>query len=312
MATRNLTVIFFKLRDSFGAVYQQPFQIDKDPLIEMNEIQNGEFKPNTKDEISLSLPPRYVDTVEEVQFEISEIEKKLVTLEDLHGKQLTPDFEDDVDTEQNIEILTDKISRMFISCEKKIREIGPISSMKQKQLSSEEMMKRNMQISLATKLQELTAKFRKQQSFYLKELKSQEEKHKNYFPQTKTNLIEEPESQDDEVIINDKGFTNAQKLKVKTNMDIINEREQEIEKIARSINDLAEMFKELSILVIDQGTMIDRIDYNIEQVVEAVEEALQENEKANKYQKRSRLTLCIICMIVVVFAMVVVLIIRKS
>lgn len=33
------------------------------------------------------------------------------------------------------------------------------------------------------------------------------------------------------------------------------------------------MFKELAVLVIDQGTMLDRIDYNIEQVVHQSKEA---------------------------------------
>jgi syntaxin 16 len=33
----------------------------------------------------------------------------------------------------------------------------------------------------------------------------------------------------------------------------------------KSINGLAEVFKEINQLVIDQGTILDRIDYNIEQ-----------------------------------------------
>ena len=35
---------------------------------------------------------------------------------------------------------------------------------------------------------------------------------------------------------------------------------------AQSIEELSEIFKELAVLVIDQGTILDRIDFNMEQV----------------------------------------------
>lgn len=44
------------------------------------------------------------------------------------------------------------------------------------------------------------------------------------------------------------------------------ERDREVRNIVQSINDLAQIMKDLSVLVIDQGTIVDRIDYNMEQV----------------------------------------------
>ena len=43
------------------------------------------------------------------------------------------------------------------------------------------------------------------------------------------------------------------------------ERDREVRGILQSINDLAQIMKDLSVLVIDQGTIVDRIDYNMEQ-----------------------------------------------
>lgn len=43
------------------------------------------------------------------------------------------------------------------------------------------------------------------------------------------------------------------------------QREEELRNLLRSIEELNSIFKDISILVIEQGTILDRIDYNIEQ-----------------------------------------------
>ncbi len=57
-----------------------------------------------------------------------------------------------------------------------------------------------------------------------------------------------------------------QTLRVDTMDAFAQERDREVRNILQSINDLAQIMKDLSVLVIDQGTIVDRIDYNMEQV----------------------------------------------
>jgi syntaxin 16 len=75
---------------------------------------------------------------------------------------------------------------------------------------------------------------------------------------------------------------------IMTNSDaVIVQREQEIEEIAHGIIELANIFQDLQALVIDQGSMLDRIDYNVERMAVDVKEAARELDAATNYQRRS-------------------------
>lgn len=63
----------------------------------------------------------------------------------------------------------------------------------------------------------------------------------------------------------------------------IQRRNRELNEIAKSISELAELFKDLSALVIDQGTLLDSVEYNIEQTAAHVQEAVKELNVATRW-----------------------------
>lgn len=88
---------------------------------------------------------------------------------------------------------------------------------------------------------------------------------------------------------------------------LVNQRDEEITRIAKSIEELAQIFRELAVLVIDQGTILDRIDYNMENAVEHVKEGVKQLEQAEEHQKNSMATKCILLLVVLIIIMVAIL-----
>lgn len=91
---------------------------------------------------------------------------------------------------------------------------------------------------------------------------------------------------------------------------IVSERDEEIQNIAKSIEELSSIFKELAVLVIDQGTILDRIDFNMEQVVEHTKEGIQQLEKAEEHQKSARPLKCIFCLLTLIAIMMTILVLK--
>ena len=87
------------------------------------------------------------------------------------------------------------------------------------------------------------------------------------------------------------------------NETMIVQREKEIEDIAQGIIELANIFQDLQTMVIDQGTLLDRIDYNVERTTAEVKGADQELNVATGYQKKTTKRKIIFLLVLLVVGM---------
>jgi len=198
-------------------------------------------------------------------------------------------------------------------------------------------------------LQEVTSRYRKSQNFYLHQLNSREERSNVFFetdfttielneasnkssepgvdnvtvtsfdnflkPKTTTiNYLEDTDEQIDEYFQQSIPSRMSQKqlfLFEEENTREAEHREIEVTKIVKSIVDLHDIFKDLSHIVTDQGTVLDRIDYNIEVTQVKVTEGFKQLQKAEAYQRKNRKMICILILATVTLLMLFLLIIIK-
>ncbi|KAJ6283961.1 t-SNARE [Bipolaris maydis] len=244
------------------------------------------------------LPPRWLDMQDEVTQHLAEIAKQTRKLDQLHQKHVLPGFDDeDVKKreEREIEQITQAITRLFQKCQQAIKRIDTMVREAKQQGSinqGEEVMARNLKISLASRVGEVSAMFRKKQAAYLKKLRDLGGFTSPFRSATPVqNPYNDPALQESDA---DRSFsqstllqTKQQRMRHDPNEALIAQREREIEDIAQGIIELANIFQELQTMVIDQGSMLDRIDYNVENMFRDVKEADKELKVASGYQRRS-------------------------
>lgn len=115
----------------------------------------------------------------------------------------------------------------------------------------------------------------------------------------------------------DKSFSQAtlqqtSQKQLTSNDAAIMQREREINDIAQGIIELADIFKELQTMIIDQGTMLDRIDYNVERMAVDVKAANVELKVASGYQRRGTKRRIILLLILLVVGMFILLMVKPK
>ncbi|XP_044502907.1 syntaxin-42-like isoform X1 [Mangifera indica] len=318
MATRNRTALYKKKRDASMSV-RAPLSSSESgstgPVIEMvsgsflrsnhssyTPLSTEDPGPSSREAFTVGLPPAWVDDFEEISVNIQRARIKMAELVKVHAKALMPSFGDGKEDQRTIEVLTHEITGLLRRSEQRLQKISLIGS------SEDSNIRKNVQRSLATDLQTLSMDLRRKQSTYLKRLQQQNEGHDGVDLERNFN-VNKVRFEDDGS--SDVGFDEHQMMKLKRSEQFSEEREREIKQVVESVNELAQIMKDLSVLVIDQGTIVDRIDHNIQNVATSVEEGYKQLQKAEKTQKKGGMVMCATVLVIMCFIMLVLLILKE-
>ena len=123
----------------------------------------------------------------------------------------------------------------------------------------------NLERSLGWEIREATKSLRHQEKEYFHKIKAYEEgSHNREVELTETQRQKMKDWDEDSQVY----------------AEIDRQRDEEINKLVASINGLTAIYKEMANLVLEQGTLVDRIDYNIDKAMERTEKGVEHLRRA--------------------------------
>lgn len=293
MATRDHTKAFMTMRDSYIKRDTKLNDTEKARLLE----DSTDSANNTVDTMNEWLP-----LVDKAKSAILSSKISLKKLDKLMINFFNINFDDDNDDDKLKEItgLAKVVTGHYNDAKTCLLQANavPILKKNKDQIS----MRKNMINDIVLQLEENTKQFKHKEKTFMSKYKSMTSvtsvDYLNSFENThgpSSNIEETPAS----VVID------VQELMTKTNTDIINQRDIEIRQLAGSVQEVSQLFQDLHILVLEQGTTVDSIDHNIMSASHNVESGVSQLKDASKLTKKGRpIRCCILLAVIIIIAIV--------
>ncbi|KAI9216857.1 t-SNARE [Blastocladiella britannica] len=261
-----------------------------------------------------SAPPTpmktFFDEISNMRGAINTIKKLVTDVEETHGKALTAVSEEQgADHAKAIDEFMDQINMQAGIVRRKLKDMEKVNQdfEKKNPNSSDARIRASQHAVLVKKFTDTMTEYNEVQNKFKGKYKQRLQKQF---------LIVKPDASPDEVekVVNGEGgaaifaqqiMPGAQYMEAKQALQDIQERHQDIIKIEKSILELHQLFVDMSVLVAQQGELLNQIDSHVSKAVEYTEQGVEELKEANVIQKKSRKRMCILIFCLVVLAVVI-------
>lgn len=332
MSQRNLTDLFHMLRNNVlysKNIYSDTHNSDNVALLDRGSGDSAHFIEQ----------PNWMRKYEDVAYSLIKIKTKIDDLVQVQDSTARSVLNENLGNKLKVQEQAKDISRLISTSHSNIKALKQCT---RSQNRLEVVLLRNVEKKLMIELQSTTERFQQSQTAFIEGQKSIEQNSKLIFENVSTsfdltdnNSVDTfdnflnmnvsttsrsiPDDNEDDRLDNyfqlpATGLSINQKqlmLIEADNSKMIQSREQEVSKIVDSIQDLNSVFKDLSQMVQEQGTILDRIDYNIECTQTKVFEGYSQLQKAEKYQRKNKRVYCILILASAIMFMIVLTIFTK-
>ncbi|RLV95685.1 Protein ROD1 [Spathaspora sp. JA1] len=276
----------------------------KDLEYEEEQQLMGGTAPQSSIELKPMIPSIF-DIAKDLDIHLAQIKNETTQLTSLYKKLIIIASANKSELESQIEQLNYSILSRFEKCYVSIKKFIYLNKNHEKlklNYSKQDLeILVNFQQNYATQISEASIVFRNLQNNYMKFLRDEDDEE----------LVENKEETTESIENYSKQVLKQEQQQLQNN-PILEQREREISKLAMGILEVSTIFKEMETIVVHQGTILDRIDYNLQNTVADLQSADKELIKARHYQKRTTKCKIIFFLCLCVFALVMIVIVRPS
>lgn len=339
MATRNLSLEYAELRSIHRSNYPRGSEDIQRAIAagSANSTANNNTTPGggsggTTDPgshtVDIDTTPAWVRLVSEIKSDVVQLNEDLHLLHNLHTARLRIAFDEDSIRAQDasIQSLADTITARLNRClANNKRIVATALAARPPPTQQDRTVIFNAMRACALETGEQTKTFRRQQKAFLDQLSAQQKQEEQiaasntshhhsaaHTTHKRTNTSALSDGMLDAIMDPNQSLDQQQQVELEQMNEDATAREKEIIRVAQSINELAQLFKELNVLVIDQGTILDRIDYNVEQAKERVEKGVEDLKAADDISQKAVTAKCIGILVIIVVVLLIALVIKWS
>ena len=216
-------------------------------------------------------------------------------MQEKQQQRLIPKFDDQENKKLNksIKEISTEMTQELKQCQNILKEIindkedlNDINNFRELNATNVQI-KQNMKQNIITKLNDFTKKFKLNQELY-----------NNKFQDF---VIDEEMANKSFSIRKNEEKNSNEFLSTQENNEQLRRRDEDLTNLLISVNDLAQIFEDMQTLVMEQGTILDRIDYNIDIASSNISQGKKNITKADKHMKNNCFRNVIIILIVIIF-----------
>ena len=270
--SRNLSLRYLTMLQKLNILY---YKENNSKALISEDISNNRYtskliSSNDKIELTNITSPKYMQLYEECDNLLKEFDIEFNKLKEEQQKRIVPNFNE---TEsklitQNIQMISSKMTQQLKKCKNLTKEL----KIQLANSDLDENVKINMYQNLLNRLAETTRALQINEEMQLQKYQEFNGVEDSFFNINNYDSIETNQTQ------------NFRSIDTKK-LDVNKERNKEIDQIVKTVNDLKEIFMDVSEMVISQGTILDRIDYNTYQTRHNIRRGNKEMEETHERLK---------------------------